>query len=272
METILIPPIPELNWAAGRPFHLLLAHLIDDRDYWTFYRQEKDDGAYLILDNSAHEFSVGKKMSSLFYQALGLSADEIVIPDALFDAKRTTDQASEALSWLCATPRVLDDLAKTRINFMLVPQGRTGAEYDECLKKLLTTYALYQRRYPECFPPPVIGISKDYETFKGGLMSIVDRIIGLKQHLQLQVHLLGWGRDLLALQIIANLYGDQIRTVDSAKPFVYGMVGIKLDGEENPIYPKRPEKYFEMSFEEQHRESIRHNIEIFEKAASGRIS
>ena len=54
MKAALIPPTPALKRYGLGDFHLLLSHLLEDPHYFIHYRRQRDQGAYLVLDNSAH--------------------------------------------------------------------------------------------------------------------------------------------------------------------------------------------------------------------------
>src|SRR4051812_5392932 len=97
MRTALIPPIPELNRFGRGDFHLVLSHLVGESfDYTQHYAKERDRGAYLVLDNSAHENTHGEAADALMRQALAIRAQEVVVPDVLFDAAGTVEAATDA--------------------------------------------------------------------------------------------------------------------------------------------------------------------------------
>jgi hypothetical protein len=261
VKTALIPPFPELERFGHGSIHLLLAHLKDE-GYLAHYRAERSAGAYTILDNGAHENQSGMHATRLLRRAVSLRASEIVIPDHLFDADDTVHRAKNALQ---ALERDLIDVELLGPNFMLVPQGRTSEDWRTCLQSLVWNYDRYHRMYPNVFKPPVIGISKDYEYFDGGIPKLLERNV---MPMGLDVHLLGWGRDLWTLGEMARRW-PQIRSTDSAKPFVYAIDRIALDPSKPvPEYPKRTETYFETVLDDEQADIAKHNVKVFRDLAN----
>jgi hypothetical protein len=244
MKSVLIPPIPHLGVAAGRPIHLTLAHLYNEStQYLQFYQAEALKGSYVILDNSAHEFGEGQEINLLIQRARQVGAKELVLPDHLFDGPDTLARSSEALSYLTK----LDHSLEEPLRYMIVPQGQTHKEFLQCLVRLAEAYYDAQESRPDIFKyTPVIGVSKDYEMWQGGLLKLLRKdIIPIADDYQAMIHLLGWGRKLWDLGDIALAYGDRIRSVDSAKPFVYGRsLKILSLRDEIPEYPKRSPTFF----------------------------
>lgn len=271
MKASVLPPIPHLDLAEGRDFHLTLSHLCDHPRYVEFYRSERDRGAYIILDNGAHEHQSGEGPNHLLRKAEQIRANEIVCPDFLFDADQTVSLAEKALPIFSTEMGFRTSyFVGTRIQLyriMLVPQGRSYLSWRRCLHHLIELYYALPFQLP-----PVIGVSKDYEVWDGGLYRLIKNDIWpLVQEHSLDVHLLGWGRDLTALPIIAREFGSWIRSVDSAKPIVYAAAGMGFeDLFEAPEYPKRPEGYFLKSLPVEHVSLARRNISVFDRCCDGR--
>jgi hypothetical protein len=275
MKTILIPPISLFNLVSGQSMHLTLAHLYNNPKYREYYTRESHLGKYIILDNSAHETQVGQPMSALWKIARDIGIDEIVLPDHLFDGEDTVSCTRAALEDLLALEKSSPLPLSTR--FMIVPQGSSVGEYQTCLEQLVSSYQEFQGYSSLLQHPPVIGVSKDYEVWPGGLLRVLRQIIlPVANTIEADIHLLGWGRQLWDLADIAINYGDRIRSVDSAKPFVYGLAGINLDTYRSlknsavPEYPRRPENFFETEFAADQRLSSLRNANVFKSLADSR--
>src|SRR5262245_54582957 len=136
MKAALIPPISLLKPfgpSDGDQFHLLLSHLLTSPNYRAFYRRQRKNGAFLTLDNSAHEYGAGDSPDMLATYAHQMKVDEVVVPDVLFDAEGTVKKAIETHeSWF-------EDGGESMRDFrlMYVPQGRTRAEWAVCLQELI---------------------------------------------------------------------------------------------------------------------------------------
>lgn len=283
MHVALIPPTAELNrFCKGRPFHLLLSHLLSDPRYREFYEALKIDRALLgyttfySLDNSAHEHGSGDRVQNLVDWALRIDADEIVIPDQLFNSIVTVHQAKQAHQDLLTSSHGVEEIAQ--LQRMYVPQGTTIDQYRYCAQRLVEEamefeYRLsIQVREMPGRPPFTLGVSKDYEDFPGGLARVLeDVILPLKQDSGCEIHLLGWGRNLTALSKIARHCGSMIRSTDSAKPFVFAQANIDLTSVRSPKYPRRPKNYFDSGLGLSQRQVgiALANIRVFEQAAHG---
>jgi len=268
MQTILIPSIPDLKVFGTGPMHLVLSHLLSDARYFTHYRREATRGAYVILDNSAHEFQLGQPGKILLKQAQLIGASEIVCPDELFSVEGTCKLTDEALSYFSSMG--YNTFRDLNPRLMLVPQGKTREEYDYCYSCMTDNFSRHRADYPEVFTKePVIGISKDYlEMFEGGLYDIV-KMIYPSLELGADIHMLGWGRTLWAYADIARDF-PKIRSVDSAKPMVYAMRGICLEAfGEIPPYPRRDPDYFNSPIRDGHLSIAQHNVRVFEQVARG---
>lgn len=276
MKAALIPPIPDLKRYGTGDFHLLLSHLLKDKRYFEHYDDQRKKGAYLVLDNSAHEEGQGNDPEVLLFNAMAIRAQEIVVPDVLDDGPATVERSTEALeTWFEGTSsvnrRLIHDLSPA---LMYVPQGRNEAEWWECLQELIRIHLYVTKRY-QYRPRFVIGLSKDYETWKGGLLHLLNEYL-LPQvrnsyfPYNPQVHLLGWGRKCWALAEIAKIH-PWIRSTDSAKPFVFARGKINLWTHlesEPPKYPGRTNDYFQKALTPRQRELADGNAELFRKLAN----
>jgi len=278
LKAALIPPTPALKRYGLGDFHLLLSHLLEDPHYFIHYRRQRDQGAYLVLDNSAHEHGSGDNAMNLAHWARELAAQEVVVPDALEDAEKTVEAA------LCAHEAWHEGDSEIMVNLdpalMYVPQGRDYQTWRDCLECLVDIHTFAAKRY-KIRQDFVIGISKDYETWSGGTLRLLENdIYPLRAHLlqrgiKMQVHLLGWGRYLWRLEEIAATC-PWVRSTDSAKPFVYALKNIDLvtayEEGTTPDYPTRPKNYFRRKMEDAFLDHVAlRNVGLFQLLASGQV-
>lgn len=247
MKVALIPPIPDLRRTPKTGIHLLLSHLFKDPEYVSFYQERRHAGDLLILDNGAHEKGIGEKESSLLDKALQVGAQEIVLPDVLFDRTGTVERTRRMLSYIVT--RGWEKYVEAGMpRLMMVPQSQDKYEWQACLKALLNTWELHAGRAPVPFESPVIGISKDYDNWRGGLHRLIrDYVEPVFDQRDFDVHLLGWANNLWSTAEIARDF-PWVRSTDSAKPFVYAKNRIRLEpGGKIPRYPRRDSQYFNCS-------------------------
>jgi hypothetical protein len=273
MKAALIPPIPELDIYGRGDFHLVLTHLLSDINYYKHYKAQRDNGAYLVLDNSAHEKGEGEAARDLLRDAMLLDAQEVVVPDVLFDAEKTVERAVQTHEeWFEAGNQKILELSPA---LMYVPQGQDVDEWESCLAQLIGIHLHSSKRY-SIKQQFVIGVSKDYEMWNGGLVqllvdSLLPRLVNVNDNYGFfpQVHLLGWGRDLWALRDISRMC-RWVRSIDSAKPFVYAYHETRLHTTKPvPEYPGRPNHYFYCCLDEKAQvKAALHNVSTFRKLAT----
>lgn len=264
MKTGIIAPVADLDLVEGRDFHLCLSHLCANPDYLNFYRAESDRGAFITLDNSAHEHGKGEDILKLFEQADAIGASEIVLPDELFSHAGTVRR----------TQKALEQIERNSLKLMVVPQAPIDhpMAYWQCRSDLLKLVD----RYRELFPRGVtIGLSKDYEVWPNGMHDIAARSISLSSSdCTIEHHLLGWGRQLLGLdQISRSVWASKIRSTDSAKPIMFAIAGIDLSvGLDKATYRGRAADFFTRSMTDSQRRLARRNIKVFDALSEGRYA
>lgn len=276
MKAALIAPIPHLHDFGRGPFHLLLTHLLTETKYREHYRNERSCGSYLVLDNSAHERGAGEDPTTLLKAGFYLDAQEIVVPDVLFDAEGTIEACLTAHeTWFENGSEILDSYAPA---FMYVPQGKDKNDWSVCFDSLVKIHGYCSRKY-SLRRDLVIGVSKDYDSWDGGLMRLIDEdIVPMREQLaqsgiKMHVHLLGWMRNLWNLQVIARTH-PWIRSTDSAKPFVYALSNTNLLNwvtKEPPAYPKRKDNYFQARMTSPQKKFAENNAWAFTQAAEGML-
>jgi hypothetical protein len=268
VKIALIPPTPELPAFPSTGIHLLLSHLFEDERYVSFYQDCHKKGDYVILDNSAHEQGSGESLLPLLQKATLVGADEVVIPDVLFDATGTYKSAEMAFKWLRRFGKeAYKEAGEPAV--MLVPQGYDKREWIWCLRKLIQVYNLHCDIVTK---PPVIGVSKDYYEFRGGLVSLIcDYVAEEREKQSVECHCLGWPSSLWEIAKVAQR-APWVRSTDSAKPFVYAISDILLEpGGRVPKYPHRQEDYFNLEMTEVQRQIASRNVAVYEAAANNEL-
>lgn len=237
MKAIPIVPIPHLEeLSGGRPRYLALSHLLESSVYARFLKTESDRGAFITLDNSAHELGKGQRLQVLVEQAREIGAREIVLPDELFSFGGTISRTREAFIELCKFPELAEGL-----QFMIVPQGKNVRSVRECLSRLVREARILPKEIRSTLS---IGVSKDYHNVKTS-RSFLDLLSFASRQVR-EVHLLGWPLPLTSLRIFATPQ-LALRSTDSARAITYAMFGIRLSdhaGKHLYEYPKRPKDFF----------------------------
>ncbi len=259
MRSALIPPIPDLERFAGsRRFHMLLAQHCDDARYLEFYRARAAD-AYTILDNGADEQDA-LNMERVLELACKVGASEIIVPDVQQDDWATLVQGERSFAYLMTSGQQLYEQAgKPRL--MIVPQGTNAWEWETCLAGLLTRAERVERLFH--IRPPVIGVSKNHDdVVRGGLRTLLAKLPA-----GYDVHLLGWPRRTIALLELAHEF-PWIRSVDSARPFTYGMRGEYISNGLARSLPTEHD-YFHTAIPDDRVDFVQDNIRTFDAYSRG---
>ncbi len=281
MKAAIIPPFAHLETTRDREFHLLLAHLLDPslgHEYRTFYTSLRASrpGAFLILDNSAHENTIGQTIQSVLSLGQSLGVNEIVVPDHLFNHEETLANAKLSFEYLL-TPGGSSLFRTFYPRLMIVAQGKSRRDYERCVFNLALLIREFRREFNTRYkfvPQITFGVSKDYEIWEGGLHRLLkSTIIPTASSFEAQIHVLGWGHNLWGHRAIAEDFGDQIRSTDSAKPWVYGYNNTRLDSHylDIPTYPKRPDEYFNLRYDDLQTDASLWNVNVFDATCRGEV-
>ena len=256
MDLCVIPPFLHLRQFPQKR-HLVLSHLLQYKPYRDYYEERRSAGDYLILDNSAHENGLGEGPGKLLLQVQTLMPQEVVVPDCLEDSERTIDLAYKAIdSWYGSDGR----MQTINPRLMYVPQGENPRAWHACLEALLYTHyrAVQKGAQQIC----TIGISKDYAMWEGGLRKLIFDARTLLFQDWVQVHLLGSGHDFWTAAALGREF--KIRSVDTAKPFVWSMYDLRMYPEFFHLpasLPPRPRDYFFRELSERELDLAKENVQ-----------
>ncbi len=222
MRLVPILPIPMITeWApkAGSLFgmHLCLADKVLGSDS---YRQAYIDcaarGEYVIIDNGASENGYSVPAANLLEAARAVGAQEIVAPDIIEDSKGTIEATEEFMSEVGA------QLQSTNIKVMIVPQGKTGYEWQMCAQtmyQLLKSLGLNKRI--------VIGVPKHLDNkVDGGRARAIDAISG-GWGAPYKFHLLGSG-EYFCHDVATARASKVIRSIDTSVPAALAQVNRRI--------------------------------------------
>ena len=159
--------------------HMVLAHIYEeDESYRYFYQQQRKKGAFIILDNSAHELEVGYDQERLARIARDLHPDVVVVPDVRGNGKESLVQAGKF------TPALFPPKTKFMVVFHSIGKDWKGpwnyllnlpyADYvglNKSLQKLEVREFLARKAIIHPFRPKV--------HFLGCLAQIHSQVIGI---------------------------------------------------------------------------------------------
>jgi hypothetical protein len=214
-----IPMIEEWTVKAGTLFgmHLALADkILGDDSYRQAYVDAVRRGEYVIVDNGAAENGYSVSADDLLEAARAVGAQEIVAPDILEDSEGTLEATEEFLV------HVGSRLLEVNVKIMVVPQGKTGYEWQLCAQtmyELLKSLGLTRR--------VIIGVPKHLDKKVAGGRATTLKAITHGWGAPFKFHLLGSG-DLLCKDVMTAKVLKRIRSIDTGLPAALAQNGKRL--------------------------------------------
>ncbi len=260
MKHALIAPTKYLHLIPeGSNFHLLLAHLMKDEEYSSFYRARQEAGDFIIVDNGAFEFKKPLPVDK-YYKLVndsGIIPDVIVAPDYPFeDWAKTVD----------STAKFVEDYGNyfdvDKTNIMAVPQSVKGDHIGWV--KAYSEFSLMED--VEFIGMSILGIPNAFCQLTGTDAISFNRIfasIFLKNNnlvCNKKHHYLGCDepRELLIQNHIGIAYSN-----DSSTAFWHAINGISFDNTASGLKDGKTkiEVDFDIPFDEAHVRLIESNID-----------
>ena len=219
MKIATILPTHYLGLESNNDYHLCLAHLMGDKEYARFFKEQSRKGRFVMMDNGVVETGVPMQMNELIDLAIQWDVWEVILPDAINDMDQTILRGAKGMFDYFRLRH------KMNFDFHLaaVPQGDTKEEWVACVKEMLT------------WPIRTIGISrfvmKYYNSRLEALNAVPELIASDKQ-----IHLLGCPGDPDEMFQIRCAFPGRIRGVDSGIAAMYTQEGMYMgDGQPKPI-------------------------------------
>jgi len=260
MKHAYIAPIPLLDYVPqNSDFHLLLAHLLDNKKYCDFYRDKSERGDFIIVDNGAFENGSPMSLEHIWakLEKAAIIPNVIVAPDYPGDNwQKTAEAFSDALVW--KEHNLPDSVA-----LMGVPQSEIGdwRGWIMCYKSILYQQAASTNDFRLWWVGmSILGIPNAFQSLTGTKDISLNRTfatIHLQQnHLTVvnaRHHFLGCGdpRELLLMKKLRLAYSNDSSTAiwhayngitfdNSARGLVNGKIAREVD-----FYAAQPDLHFE---------------------------
>ena len=245
----LLTASPEFN-----DYEYILPHLLDqDEEYLAYFRDAKEKGRYIVMDNSLHELGEAYNYKRLLYWVNELEPDEFIIPDVWEDRDASVVNARK---WD-------QHILPKNTTKVAVVQATTIHEAATCYqtykdlgyKKIAFSYGASY--YNDVVPHPNKDIGKAL-----GRLSVISALYKTKvisQHDR--IHLLGCA--------IPQEFGwykgfECIESIDTSNPVMAALEGIKYT---NSGLSKKPKAnindYFFMLSNEVNYDYLIHNVSKF---------
>jgi len=248
VPSCLLTASPEFN-----DYDYCLPHLLDqDKDYLQYFKNAKESGRYIIMDNSLHELGEAYDHKRLLHWVKELEPNEFIVPDVWMECHMT---AAQAKYW-----KQFEYPEDTKITAVI--QGKDKNEAYLCANllmnqgydKLCVSYGATW--YNDFFPHanPDMGKALGRIRFVQGLLKL--------DHLKdVKYHLLGCS--------IPQEFGwydnhPQIVSIDTSNPIMAALEGTMYSEHGLNKKPKaNMNDHFEMAFEDVDYQLILHNTTKF---------
>jgi len=263
MKICYTVPIDYLDeFGSQSNMHFLLAHIaLKNEKYCDFYKKRREQGDYIIMDNSNFELGNPLSIKDVLKAADVVGAQEVVIPDHYGDTKATIQEANYFVKYLKEN-RLLN-----KYKLQGVPQGRTKEEWRECYEAFLYI--------PEI---ETIGLSytatrvfKDWgsdndETYiRPALLHWLKKTYGAGRK---YYHCLGVANNPIEISLLAR-HDSFMRSIDSTVAFLHGMNGIKFDEKRGLLQDRLRDKLdFDVkNVSKENLDIIQHNVNCIKRWA-----
>jgi len=177
--------------------YLVLAHELTKNEKYKRAIMDRDRSKPMMLDNGGYELGEAISDHLLYVLAREFEPDILILPDVFLDGKTTTTRVEKCLDFLKGVGGAGD------VKLMAVPQGKTVAEYMECLMRFYNmdevdmlgiSFLVVERCFSQVTLQPGVEVNRPY------LIKLMLRL-GLTEK---PVHLLGLG-DPIELKSYKNI-------------------------------------------------------------------
>jgi len=218
MKVIVIPPIAFINKFNISDMHLLLAHLLKQNE--EYFRKYKEVKGYKIIDNGAFEGQL-MNFDEVVKLAEQVDANEVQLPDYLFDFEKTIKEAKESLE---------KNDVRDRFKVQFVVQGSSREELEKGVQFAIDNNLVIGIPHEPC----QMVYRRDFAP-REPLLAWIAKEYG--EEMLKNVHLLGC-HDMFEFY---SIYYQKCRSMDTTLPIKLGIHRITLPSIEDV---KRPANYF----------------------------
>tara|TARA_B100000287_G_scaffold193162_1_gene182356 strand:- start:43 stop:855 length:813 start_codon:yes stop_codon:yes gene_type:complete len=250
VPSCLLTASPEFN-----DYDYCLPHLLDqDEDYLQYFRNAKEAGRYIIMDNSLHELGEAYDRKRLLHWVTELEPNEFIVPDVWMQCAQTAAQAKYWLQY--KYPK------KTKITAVIQGENKNQAYLCANLlaglgyKKLCVSYGATW--YNDFFPHTNPDMGKAL-----GRVRFVQGLLNLDQLKDIKFHLLGCS--------IPQEFGwydnnSRIESIDTSNPIMAALEGKLYSKHGLNNKPKaNMNNHFNTAWEDIDYDKILRNTTIFRK-------
>ena len=242
-------------------FHLILAHLLDNKEYVDFYKEKIKRGDTVILDNSAFEFKRALSAEEIlgFIERSGIKPTYVVAPDYPFEDWKTT---------MASTLSFIQQVKNEPYKIMAVPQSVKGD-----VKGWMRSYQqMYDNPDISVIGMSILGIPNAFCTLTGTDDIVFNRIFATQYILENTLvkpgnkwhHYLGLGNG--PREILMQRQLGLMDSCDSSSAFWHGCLNDRFDSSLWGLKHGKSQREvdFNLDYYPANEEPIQHNIDYME--------
>ena len=246
----LLEPSTEFN-----DYDYCLPHLLDqDEEYLQYFKDARDKGRYVIMDNSLHELGEAYDYDRLRYWVHELKPNEFIVPDVWMKGAETTAQAKYWKQFVVPeeTKKIAVIQGEDKNQAYLCASLLQNLGYD----KLCVSYGATW--YNDFFPHSNPDMGKAL-----GRVRFVQGLLKIEAMKDVKLHLLGCS--------IPQEFGwydnnPQIESIDTSNPVMAALEGIEYGDIGLNYKPKaNMNDHFNVKFKDIEYGSILYNVNKFRK-------
>ena len=237
------------NSRSFNDYDYCLPHLLDENKiYKNFFLESKEQGRYIIMDNSLHELGKAYDYERLLYWVREIEPDEFIVPDVWMKSSQTVAQAKYWLQY--KYPK------KTKITAVIQGEDKQSAFMCAFLLKDLGYKKLCISYGADWYGDT--GLNKAL-----GRINFVNELLKDKNYKDIKLHLLG-----CAVPQEFGWYNNhpQIESIDTSNPIMAAIDGNMYTEQGLVEKPKsNMNEEYEIMFEEFDYRTVIHNTKMFRK-------
>jgi hypothetical protein len=238
-------------------YHYCLPHLLENKQYHKFYKNARERGDLIIMDNGLFE-GVSHTEEDLVERINDIKPDIFIVPDAWNDPHTTVKNAKKWIDYY------IDKIPSTT-NLMAVVQAKTVSDamltYSKFVELGFNHIAL---NHSGVFYKELYKHQNELMSLMMGRIKFINMLSGLKGFSNdIHHHLLG-----ATLPNEFSYYKGKeynfIKTIDTSNPVIYGLKHGKYPDEVLLDKPKEKlEVYFDQKLSDQQISDVLYNVKHF---------
>lgn len=243
-------------------YHYLLPHLLENKQYYQFFKNASERGDMIIMDNGLFE-GVSHTIEDLLEKINDIQPDIFIVPDAWNNPHTTLSNAKKWISYYA-------DKIPQSTKLMAVVQAKTVSDAMLTYSKFIELgYIHIALNHAGVFYKELYEHQNELLSLMNGRIRFINMLSSLKGFSPtIHHHLLG----ATLPNEFSNYKGEEynfIKTIDTSNPVIYGLKHGKYpDGMLLDKPKEKLETYFDQRLSDQQISDVLYNVKHFKTLLS----